>query len=74
MDSSFRSSAEDVYAVGDIATFPLKMYGDRRRVEHVDHARKSAIQAVQVCNITQVFVQSVFYPVYSGNLTLTFSL
>lgn len=47
VDSSFRSSAEDVYAVGDIATFPLKMYGDRRRVEHVDHARKSAIQAVQ---------------------------
>lgn len=48
VDASFRTSAEDVYAVGDIATFPLKMYGDRRRVEHVDHARKSAIQAVQV--------------------------
>lgn len=47
VDSSFRTSAEDVYAVGDIATFPMKMYGDRRRVEHVDHARKSAIQAVQ---------------------------
>ena len=48
VDASFRTSAQDVYAVGDVATFPMKMYGDRRRVEHVDHARKSAIQAVQV--------------------------
>ncbi|KAG0612700.1 hypothetical protein M758_6G046800 [Ceratodon purpureus] len=47
VDASFRTSAQDVYAVGDVATFPMKMYGDRRRVEHVDHARKSAIQAVQ---------------------------
>lgn len=48
VDASFKTSAKDVYAVGDIATFPLKMYGDRRRVEHVDHARKSAMHAVQV--------------------------
>lgn len=38
-----------MYAIGDVATFPMKMYGDMRRVEHVDHARKSAMQAVQVC-------------------------
>jgi monodehydroascorbate reductase (NADH) len=47
VDGSFKTSAKDVYAIGDIATFPMKMYGDKRRVEHVDHARKSAMQAVQ---------------------------
>lgn len=29
----------------------MKMYNDIRRVEHVDHARKSAEQAVKVGNI-----------------------
>jgi monodehydroascorbate reductase (NADH) len=47
VDASFKTSDPNVYAVGDIATFPMKMYGDTRRVEHVDHARKSAMQAVQ---------------------------
>lgn len=47
VDAWFRTSVPDVYAVGDVATFPLKLYGDVRRVEHVDHARKSATQAVQ---------------------------
>ncbi|KAH6837792.1 monodehydroascorbate reductase 1 [Perilla frutescens var. hirtella] len=46
-DASFKTSVADVYAVGDVATFPMKMYGDIRRVEHVDHARKSAEQAVK---------------------------
>jgi len=48
VDGSFKTSAQDVYAIGDVATFPLKLYGDQRRVEHVDHSWKSAIQAVQV--------------------------
>ncbi|KAF3651749.1 Monodehydroascorbate reductase [Capsicum annuum] len=43
----FKTSAPDVYAVGDVATFPMKMYNDVRRVEHVDHSRKSAEQAVK---------------------------
>ncbi|KAK1393560.1 Monodehydroascorbate reductase [Heracleum sosnowskyi] len=30
-----------------LVTFPMKMYNDIRRVEHVDHARKSAEQAVK---------------------------
>lgn len=47
VDSSFKTSVPGVYAVGDVATFPLKLYNELRRVEHVDHARKSAIQAVQ---------------------------
>lgn len=45
-DGFFKTSAPDVYAVGDVSTFPLKTYGELRRVEHVDHARKSAEQAV----------------------------
>lgn len=47
VDGFFKTSVAGVYAVGDVATFPLKIYGEDRRVEHVDHARKSAIQAVQ---------------------------
>ncbi|KAG6412112.1 hypothetical protein SASPL_124780 [Salvia splendens] len=46
-DAFFKTSVPNVYAVGDVATFPMKMYGDIRRVEHVDHARKSAEQAVE---------------------------
>ncbi|KAG6401591.1 hypothetical protein SASPL_138453 [Salvia splendens] len=47
-DAFFKTSVPNVYAVGDVATFPTKMYGDIRRVEHVDHARKSAEHAVKV--------------------------
>ncbi|KAJ6407597.1 hypothetical protein OIU84_010978 [Salix udensis] len=46
-DAFFKTSVSDVYAVGDVATFPMKLYNDIRRVEHVDHARKSAEQAVK---------------------------
>ncbi|XP_010089361.2 monodehydroascorbate reductase, seedling isozyme [Morus notabilis] len=46
-DGFFRTSVSDVYAVGDVAAFPLKMCNEMRRLEHVDHARKSAEQAVR---------------------------
>ncbi|KAL3358174.1 hypothetical protein AABB24_015356 [Solanum stoloniferum] len=46
-DAFFKTSVPDVYAVGDVATFPLKMYNEIRRVEHVDHSRKSAEQVVK---------------------------
>ncbi|KAL9153459.1 hypothetical protein ABFS82_10G050100 [Erythranthe guttata] len=46
-DAFFKTSLPDVYAVGDVATFPLKLFNEVRRVEHVDHARKSAEQAVK---------------------------
>nr|P83966.1 RecName: Full=Monodehydroascorbate reductase, fruit isozyme; Short=MDAR fruit; AltName: Full=Ascorbate free radical reductase fruit; Short=AFR reductase fruit [Cucumis sativus] len=39
--SLFKTSIPDVYAVGDVATYPLKLYNELRRVEHVDHARLS---------------------------------
>ena len=47
-DAFFETSVPGVYAVGDVATFPMKIYNDERRVEHVDHSRKSAEQAVKV--------------------------
>lgn len=55
-DAFFKTSVPEVYAVGDVATFPMKLYNDIRRVEHVDHARKSAEQAVKVgrCFIFQL--------------------
>eukprot|EP00249_Psilotum_nudum_P017329 c26264_g1_i2 orf=510-1955(-) len=47
VNGKMQSSNSSVYAVGDVAAFPLKLYGDIRRLEHVDHARKSAAHAVQ---------------------------
>ncbi|KAL9253774.1 Monodehydroascorbate reductase-like protein [Drosera capensis] len=52
-DAFFKTSVPDVYAVGDVATFPLKLFGDIRRVEHVDHARKSAEQAVKAIKVSE---------------------
>ncbi|KAL6858733.1 hypothetical protein ACP4OV_017735 [Aristida adscensionis] len=46
-DGFFETSVPGVYAIGDVATFPMKLYNEQRRVEHVDHARKSAEQAVR---------------------------
>lgn len=52
-DEFFKTSATDVYAVGDVATFPMKLYQEMRRVEHVDHARKSAEHAVKTIMATE---------------------
>lgn len=52
-DAFFKTNVPDVYAVGDVATFPMKIYGDIRRVEHVDHARKSAEQAVKAIKASE---------------------
>ncbi|KAL6336604.1 hypothetical protein AAG906_035918 [Vitis piasezkii] len=52
-DEFFKTSVPDVYAVGDVATFPLKLYNEIRRVEHVDHARKSAEQAVKAIKASE---------------------
>lgn len=40
VDDHLRTSAVDVYAAGDVASYPDALLG-RRRVEHVDHAEKS---------------------------------
>ncbi|KAH7512129.1 hypothetical protein FEM48_Zijuj12G0057800 [Ziziphus jujuba var. spinosa] len=52
-DGFFKTSVPDVYAVGDVVTFPLKLYNEDRRVEHVDHARKSAEQAVKAIKASE---------------------
>merc|ERR1719401_533199 len=41
-----RTSDPSVFAVGDVCAFPSQ-YGGMTRCEHVDHARKSAAQAVK---------------------------
>jgi NADPH-dependent 2,4-dienoyl-CoA reductase/sulfur reductase-like enzyme len=38
VDERFRSSAEDVYAIGDVARFPDPVFGRPRRIEHWSNA------------------------------------
>ncbi|CAN6485216.1 unnamed protein product [Victoria cruziana] len=47
VDSLFRTSLPGIFAIGDVAAFPLKIYDRVARLEHVDHARKSAIHCVK---------------------------
>lgn len=70
-DEFFKTSATDVYAIGDVASFPMKLYNEIRRVEHVDHARKSAEQAVKVLSIRSIIM--IFIEQYSSYVVLTFS-
>lgn len=47
-DANLKTSADGVYAIGDIATYPLKMYENRpERTEHVQNARETAAHAVK---------------------------
>ncbi|XP_050382097.1 monodehydroascorbate reductase 4, peroxisomal [Argentina anserina] len=46
VNGKMQSSNGSVYAVGDVAAFPVKLFGDSRRLEHVDSARKTARHAV----------------------------
>jgi len=46
VDASMQTSDPNVFAIGDVCAFPSK-YGGTSRCEHVDHARKSAAQAVK---------------------------
>lgn len=47
VNGKMQTSNASVYAVGDVVAFPLKLYKVVRRLEHVDHARRSAAHAVQ---------------------------
>ncbi|GJT29680.1 monodehydroascorbate reductase [Tanacetum coccineum] len=65
-----KTSVPDVYDVGDVATFPMKLYGDIRRVEHVDHSRKSAEQAVKemISKLITTFHSSILvHLIYHGS-------
>ncbi|XP_022992904.1 monodehydroascorbate reductase 4, peroxisomal-like isoform X2 [Cucurbita maxima] len=46
VNEKMQSSNSSVYAVGDVAAFPVKLFGETRRLEHVDSARKCARHAV----------------------------
>merc|ERR1712032_1279709 len=46
VDGQMATSDPNVFAVGDVCTFPSRD-GVPQRCEHVDHARKSAAQAVK---------------------------
>lgn len=49
VDAHFRTSVPGVWAVGDVAAFPLMRAGGALvRQEHVTHARASATHAVKV--------------------------
>ncbi|KAL7160029.1 hypothetical protein ABFS83_01G067400 [Erythranthe nasuta] len=47
VDGLFRTSIPGIFAIGDVAAFPLKIYDRTTRVEHVDHARRSAQHCVK---------------------------
>lgn len=47
VDNLFRTSSPGIFAIGDVAAFPLKIYDRIARVEHVDHARNSAQHCVE---------------------------
>ncbi|KAF7828229.1 monodehydroascorbate reductase, chloroplastic/mitochondrial [Senna tora] len=47
VDGLFRTSVPGIFAIGDVAAFPLKIYNRIARVEHVDHARRSAQHCVK---------------------------
>ncbi|KAE9459508.1 hypothetical protein C3L33_08529, partial [Rhododendron williamsianum] len=47
VDGQFRTGVPGIFAIGDVAAFPLKMYDRIARVEHVDHARRSAQHCIK---------------------------
>ncbi|KAK6935431.1 FAD/NAD(P)-binding domain [Dillenia turbinata] len=53
VDGLFRTSVPGIFAIGDVAAFPLKMYDRIARVEHVDHARRSAKHCVKALLTSQ---------------------
>ncbi|WOL02922.1 monodehydroascorbate reductase 4, peroxisomal [Canna indica] len=49
VNGRMQTSNASVYAVGDVAAFPVKLFGNEiRRLEHVDSARRTARHAVAV--------------------------
>ncbi|KAH1251502.1 Monodehydroascorbate reductase, chloroplastic/mitochondrial [Glycine max] len=59
VDGQFRTSTPGIFAVGDVAAFPLKIYNRISRVEHVDHARRSAQHCVKALLSMTIFHTSI---------------
>lgn len=68
VDGTLKTSTDGIYAAGDIASFPLKMYNDRQtRIEHVQHARESAKHAVNAM-VTQSDAQYDYLPYFYSRI------
>ncbi|KAH9775371.1 Monodehydroascorbate reductase [Citrus sinensis] len=62
VDGQFRTSMPGIFAIGDVAAFPLKMYDRTARVEHVDHARQSAQHCIKALLIGETIEIGNFDP------------
>ncbi|XP_020706077.1 monodehydroascorbate reductase 4, peroxisomal isoform X2 [Dendrobium catenatum] len=58
VNGRMQSSNSSVYAVGDVATFPVKLFGNEcRRLEHVDSARRFGAYWVNKGRIVGAFLE-----------------
>ncbi|XP_020572585.1 monodehydroascorbate reductase 4, peroxisomal, partial [Phalaenopsis equestris] len=73
VNGRMQTSNSSVYAVGDVAAFPVKLFGgEYRRLEHVDSARKSARHAVSAITTPDKTVDFDYLPFfYSRVFTLS---
>ncbi|XP_047969157.1 monodehydroascorbate reductase 4, peroxisomal isoform X3 [Salvia hispanica] len=72
VNGKMQSSNSSVYAIGDVAAFPVKIVGETRRLEHVDSSRRAArhvVSAIIVPEKTGEFDYLPFF--YSRVFTLS---
>jgi len=63
VNAKMKSSVDGLFACGDVATFPVRCYGERCRLEHVRAARVTAMQAARsMLDVEQKDID--FIPVY----------
>jgi len=63
VDGKMRSSVDGLFACGDVASFPVRCYRERCRLEHVRAARVTAMQAARsMLDVEQKDID--FVPVY----------
>ena len=71
VDGSLQTSHPDVYAIGDVATFPLKMYGGAlARQEHVANCRETGAHAAKVLAVGKLLWSVALIRVYFDTLQL----
>jgi len=61
VNEHFQTNDPDVFAIGDIAHFPLKRYNRRQRMEHVAHCRSSAAHCVDFLTAAPVMIPAYDY-------------